>query len=144
MSVSISISRSMTDAMARGPMRAIARGPSGIFTASKPASLTARAFFKMRLRFQPWGGVISHDAMNSPPAIAAAKAERSSIGMAGFGAVYLALLAVWVFVLDLKIKHGPDAPAPHAEGPSDDLLGTLGQRALHEARLTGGGESEPA
>ncbi len=56
----------------------------------------------------------------------------------GFGFIYLALGAVWVFVLHRKIQHGPDE-APHGEGGADDgALAAAGLRAVHEGRLTGG------
>jgi cytochrome d ubiquinol oxidase subunit I len=60
----------------------------------------------------------------------------------GFGAIYLALFAVWLFVLDRKIKHGPDAVAPTSGEHHSDLRGAVGGRALHQSRLTGDDKSE--
>lgn len=33
-----------------------------------------------------------------------------------FGVIYLALAALWLFVMNEKIKHGPDAPVEHEHG----------------------------
>lgn len=58
--------------------------------------------------------------------------------LVGFGFIYLALGAVWVFVLHRKIQHGPDE-APSGEGADDGgALAAAGLRAVHEGRLTGG------
>jgi cytochrome d ubiquinol oxidase subunit I len=55
----------------------------------------------------------------------------------GFGLIYLALAAVWVFVLDRKIKHGPeDSPGDSPASP-DGALAAAGLRAGHEGRMTG-------
>jgi cytochrome d ubiquinol oxidase subunit I len=65
----------------------------------------------------------------------------------GFGAIYLALFAVWLFVLNGKIKQGPGSPeARGGEDAPGDLLEAAAQRALHESRMTGGGGDveEPA
>jgi cytochrome d ubiquinol oxidase subunit I len=60
--------------------------------------------------------------------------------LVGFGFIYLALGAVWIFVLHRKIQHGPDE-APPGEGAADDgALAAAGLRAVHEGRLTGGGD----
>jgi cytochrome d ubiquinol oxidase subunit I len=56
----------------------------------------------------------------------------------GFLAIYLALGAVWLFVLDRKIRQGPAPPAQGAAPGSDDLREAVGRRALHDGRLTGG------
>jgi cytochrome d ubiquinol oxidase subunit I len=53
----------------------------------------------------------------------------------GFSLIYIGLGAVWVFVLDRKIKHGPDADVP-TPPESDGLAGAAGARASGE-RLTG-------
>ena len=55
----------------------------------------------------------------------------------GFGFIYLALGAVWVFVLHRKIQHGPDEAHPETGGGADGTLATAGLRAVHEGRLTG-------
>jgi cytochrome d ubiquinol oxidase subunit I len=55
----------------------------------------------------------------------------------GFGLVYLALGAVWVFILDRKIKHGPDAAGHSPPGTGEGALEAAGLRAVHEGRLTG-------
>jgi cytochrome d ubiquinol oxidase subunit I len=60
----------------------------------------------------------------------------------GFGAIYLALFAVWLFVLDRKIKHGPDPAVLHKEVLRGDLREAVGGRALHRSRLTGDGDDD--
>ena len=55
----------------------------------------------------------------------------------GFGFIYLALGAVWVFVLHRKIQPGPDEAHPETGGGADGTLATAGLRAVHEGRLTG-------
>ena len=37
-----------------------------------------------------------------------------------FGAIYMLLFAVWVFVLNEKIRHGPASDEPHEKRPSGD------------------------
>ncbi|MHB1045631.1 MAG: cytochrome ubiquinol oxidase subunit I [Thermoanaerobaculia bacterium] len=55
----------------------------------------------------------------------------------GFGFIYLALGAVWVFVLHRKIQHGPDEAHSETGGGADGPFATAGLRAVHEGRLTG-------
>jgi cytochrome d ubiquinol oxidase subunit I len=54
----------------------------------------------------------------------------------GFALVYIGLGAVWVFVLDRKIKHGPEEVEP-APGGRDDLVTAAGALVSGKARLTG-------
>jgi len=62
----------------------------------------------------------------------------------GFGAVYIALGAVWLFVLDRKIRHGPD-PVDQVTGDDrDGVLEAASRRASHAGRLTGDNAGEPA
>jgi cytochrome d ubiquinol oxidase subunit I len=56
----------------------------------------------------------------------------------GFLVIYIALGAVWLFVLDRKIKQGPEPPGGREPPERRDLLETMGRRALHEGRMTGG------
>jgi cytochrome d ubiquinol oxidase subunit I len=56
----------------------------------------------------------------------------------GFGLIYTLLAAVWLFVLDRKIRQGPEPP-----GASDDdegeLLDAAASRTSHAAGMTGKG-----
>jgi cytochrome d ubiquinol oxidase subunit I len=70
------------------------------------------------------------------------RAEQVLGSLIGFGAVYLALGAVWLFVLDRKIRTGPEPPDEQEPPRRDDLLGVVGRRALHEGRMTGDGDTE--
>jgi cytochrome d ubiquinol oxidase subunit I len=56
--------------------------------------------------------------------------------LVGFGLIYLALGAVWIFVLDRKIRQGPGEVAQ--EHDHEDLLEAAGARATGRSRLTGG------
>jgi cytochrome bd-type quinol oxidase subunit 1 len=68
------------------------------------------------------------------PAVSASQVLGSLIG---FGIIYLALLATWLFVLDRKIRHGPEpVDAPHDEA-AGDLLRAVSGRAGHAEGLTG-------
>jgi cytochrome d ubiquinol oxidase subunit I len=66
------------------------------------------------------------------PAVSASQVLGSLIG---FGIIYLALLVTWLFVLDRKIRHGPEpVDAPRDAG---DLLRAVSGRAGHAEGLTG-------
>jgi cytochrome d ubiquinol oxidase subunit I len=55
----------------------------------------------------------------------------------GFGLIYLLLGTVWVFVLDLKIRHGPE-PVPGVPGePTTELVEAAAARPRHALGLTG-------
>jgi hypothetical protein len=43
---------------------------------------------------------------------------------------------VWLYVLDQKIRHGPEPPADR-EGGEDGLLAAAARRADHSESLTG-------
>jgi cytochrome d ubiquinol oxidase subunit I len=59
----------------------------------------------------------------------------------GFGIIYLCLLAVWLFVLDQKIRHGPE-PVSTAEDGGEGLVAAAARRADHSDSLTGSGEGD--
>jgi cytochrome d ubiquinol oxidase subunit I len=65
----------------------------------------------------------------------AVKSHQILGSIVGFICIYLALLAVWIFVLDRKIRHGPDEQAATGHGPPG-LLGAALQRPLHTDSLT--------
>jgi cytochrome d ubiquinol oxidase subunit I len=53
----------------------------------------------------------------------------------GFSLVYLALAAVWLFVLDQKIRHGPEPPDARRRAEDESLAAAV---ACHpEDHLTG-------
>jgi len=84
-------------------------------------------------------GVVEYDegqGLRTVDAVSPGLEGRQVLGsIVGFSLVYLALAAVWLFVLDQKIRHGPEPPAsgarPHGEGlatavarhPDDHLTG---------------------
>ncbi len=53
-----------------------------------------------------------------------------------FGLMYLLLAAVWIYVLDQKIRHGPDDPAGPA-GPNSGFLDVASRRPGHGESLMG-------
>jgi cytochrome d ubiquinol oxidase subunit I len=57
----------------------------------------------------------------------------------GFSLVYLALAAVWLFVLDQKIRHGPEPAAPAAAPHTEGLAAAVARHP--EDHLTGPGEA---
>jgi hypothetical protein len=57
--------------------------------------------------------------------------------LVGFGLLYLALGVVWVFILDRKIRHGPDEIREEPGAGPEGALGAAGLRAAHTGRLTG-------
>lgn len=76
---------------------------------------------------QPW---IVHGLLRTDEALSeAVTAELVATSIALFGLVYLLLLAVWWWVLDSKIRHGPDAPPEPS--PEGGVLGAVagGRRA---------------
>jgi cytochrome d ubiquinol oxidase subunit I len=95
------------------------------------------------------GGTVDYDESQGLRTLAAVspnvRAGQVLGSLIGFGLLYLALGAVWLFVLDRKIKQGPQAP-PTQQEPSG-LLEAAGGRAPGEDRLTGrnnGGVNESA
>ena len=84
---------------------------------------------------QPW---IVYGLLRTPNALSkAVGAGQVATSIVMFSVVYLLLFAVWVYVLNDKIQHGPDDVAGHA-GPGDGagLLDVAAQRTGQAARLT--------
>jgi cytochrome d ubiquinol oxidase subunit I len=78
---------------------------------------------------QPWvvyGLLRTKDATS--PHVPASQVLASIVG---FGVVYVLLFAVWVFVLDGKIKHGPDEPSDAGKPPPESLLEAAAARPAH-------------
>ena len=75
-------------------------------------------------------GLRTEDAVS--PSISSSQVLGSLIG---FGFIYLSLLAVWLYVLDQKIRHGPDS-AEDGPGENDGLLAAAARRADHSESLT--------
>ena len=87
------------------------------------------------------GGLVVYDEREGLRTKAAAspnvKAPQVLGSLVGFGLIYVALGAVWVFVLDRKIKHGPDEASPPPSGSAEGALEAAALRAVHEGRMTG-------
>jgi cytochrome d ubiquinol oxidase subunit I len=54
-----------------------------------------------------------------------------------FGFIYVVLLALWIFLLDRKIRHGPDPEAEPGRPKPDDVLDVAGAVASRRGALTG-------
>jgi cytochrome bd ubiquinol oxidase subunit I len=85
---------------------------------------------------QPWtvyGLLRTSDSLSK--SVSAGQVLGSIIG---FGVIYLMLFAVWVFVLDDKIRHGPEeSPVPPAGTTPRALLDAAGRLKGHGDSLTG-------
>jgi cytochrome d ubiquinol oxidase subunit I len=54
-----------------------------------------------------------------------------------FGLVYAGLLAVWLYVLDSKIRHGPESPASKEPALAEGVLSTAARLRDRSDSLTG-------
>jgi cytochrome d ubiquinol oxidase subunit I len=88
-------------------------------------------------------GVVEYDeslGLRTADAVSPSVEASQVLGsIAGFGLVYLALLAVWLYVLDSKIRHGPEPLAPSGAAGRPDVLGAAARRQDHSGSLTGAG-----
>ena len=57
-----------------------------------------------------------------------------------FSVIYILLGALWIYVLNRKIQHGPEPPGETETG-RDGLLGAAGALAGRDESLTGKGEA---
>jgi cytochrome bd-type quinol oxidase subunit 1 len=85
--------------------------------------------------YQAAQGLRTEDAVS--PVLSAGQV-RASIAL--FGLIYALLLAVWIFVLNDKIRRGPEAPEGSAEREAGFLAAAV-RRGRHQDSLTrtGGG-----
>jgi cytochrome d ubiquinol oxidase subunit I len=118
----------------RGLLRTLVFAVAGPFAANQAGWVAAE------VGRQPWvvyGLLRTGDALSK--SVTAGQVMGSIIG---FGLIYLMLFAVWVFVLDDKIKHGPDdVPAPPSATPPGGLMEAAGRRTAREGySLTETGE----
>jgi len=87
---------------------------------------------------QPW---VVQGMLRTTDAISASvPASHILASIVMFAVIYGLLFAVFLFVLNDKIQHGPDEPAAHGEGGRDGLLAAAGSLAGHGGSLTGTGE----
>ncbi len=76
---------------------------------------------------QPW--VVYGLLRTSDGVSALVPREQVLISIIAFGLVYLALLAVWLYVVNEKIRHGPPEPKDDAEAEGSSSEGLLGAAA---------------
>ncbi len=88
-------------------------------------------------------GVVEYDeslGLRTADAVSPSVEASQVLGsIAGFGAIYLALLAVWLFVLDHKIRHGPEPLEPPGGAGRTDVLAAAVRLQDHSGSLTGAG-----
>jgi cytochrome d ubiquinol oxidase subunit I len=77
---------------------------------------------------QPW--IVYGQLRTSEGVSKSIVGEQVLMSIILFGLIYLMLFAVWVYVLNSKIQHGPDEPdeAPPAESNLLEAAGTLAAR----------------
>ncbi|MHC4128172.1 MAG: cytochrome ubiquinol oxidase subunit I [Planctomycetota bacterium] len=68
---------------------------------------------------QPMRGLRTSEGLSE-----SVQAGQVAWSMAMFGAIYLLLFVVWIYVLNSKIQHGPDEGGEEGEGPPDGLVAT--------------------
>jgi len=88
------------------------------------------------------GGVVEYDeslGLRTTAAVSPGLAGSQVLGsIIGFGLVYLALAAIWLYVLDQKIRHGPEPPGGGQYLPDGGMAAALARHP--EDRLTGSPE----
>jgi cytochrome bd ubiquinol oxidase subunit I len=79
---------------------------------------------------QPW---VVYGLLRTSQGLSKAVSSAEVLGsILMFAVIYLLLFAVWVFVLNDKIRHGPDEPvAPPSATTPGDLLEAAGRRKAH-------------
>lgn len=86
------------------------------------------------------GGTVAYDerlGLRTVDAVSPVVGPGQVLGsVLGFGMIYLLLGAVWLFVLDRKIRHGPEPPGRH-EPPTGDLRDAAASRPAMAGDLTG-------
>jgi cytochrome d ubiquinol oxidase subunit I len=88
-------------------------------------------------------GVVDYDeslGLRTADAVSpSVEASQVLASIVGFGAIYLALLAVWLYVLDFKIRHGPEPLEPPGGAGRTDVLAAAARLQDHSGSLTGAG-----
>ena len=81
--------------------------------------------------YETYAGLRTGDGVSE-----ALRADQVMGSIVLFGVIYVMLGAVWIFVLDRKIKHGPDAPPAHGARPAQ-VVEAAASLAAHRGSLTG-------
>jgi cytochrome d ubiquinol oxidase subunit I len=89
-------------------------------------------------------GFVEYDetqGLRTADGVSASVSAQQVLGsLIGFGIIYLSLLAVWLYVLDSKIRHGPEPVDAVATGIGGGLLSAATSLAGHSESLTGAGD----
>ncbi len=92
---------------------------------------------------QPWlvhpseqDGVAMRGLRTSDGLSEAVTAQQVLWSIIMFGMIYLLLFFVWIFVLNSKIKHGPDEPEPGSEPGERTFFKTAATMSSHQRSLT--------
>jgi cytochrome d ubiquinol oxidase subunit I len=87
------------------------------------------------------GGVVEYDesqGLRTTDGVSPSISSRQVLGsIIGFGFIYLCLFAVWLFVLDQKIRHGPESPTREDSGGPEGVLTAAAMRTRHDDSMTG-------
>ena len=123
--VALAAARASTLSIDDGSLRArIAAGNGDAGAAPRATDV------RVELCLPPLGAPRGH-----PVAVAGQSGQQVLGSIIGFGLIYLSLLAAWLFVLDLKIRHGPE---PAAARPPPDERGVLDAAARRSAWTSAG------
>jgi cytochrome d ubiquinol oxidase subunit I len=80
---------------------------------------------------ETWAGLLTTHGVSE-----ALRADQVMGSIVLFGAIYLLLGALWIFVLDRKIRHGPDEDG-QAAAPRGQLVDVAVSLVAHRESLTG-------
>jgi cytochrome d ubiquinol oxidase subunit I len=85
-------------------------------------------------------GVVAYDesqGLRTAHAVSPLVSRSQVIGsILGFSLIYLSLLAVWLFVLDQKIRHGPEPAGPPIDTALEGIVATATRRTRHSDSMT--------
>jgi len=86
-------------------------------------------------------GMVEYDesrGLRTADGVSPSVTVRQVLGsMIGFGMIYACLLAVWLYVLDQKIRHGPEPSTAAGDASHRGVLEAAAARASHRDSLTG-------
>jgi cytochrome bd ubiquinol oxidase subunit I len=86
-------------------------------------------------------GVVAYDesqGLRTAQAVSPLLSSAQVIGsIFGFTLIYLGLLAVWLFILDQKIREGPETSEAHTEGTREGIVATATRLTRHSDSMTG-------
>jgi len=114
-----------------------------VFAVAGPVAANQLGWVGAEVGRQPW---VVYGLLRTPDALSKAVKAGAVLGSIGmFALIYALLFAVWVYVLDDKIKHGPDETAPVPGATSvEGLVDAAGRRQAHHGFSMTGSEGREA